>query len=94
MTDTVHATRAVPGVFVPFSSTEEKQVFDALGRRGYSMDGAGLRRFIIEEARRPGSQFQRLFQEATGFVERNPEAVRTLGHLARALVAGNARIRG
>lgn len=76
------------GLFVPLSRSEQREVADLLARRKLSIDGQGVKKLLLNEARRPDSMGARLAKEVTDFASRNPEAIQTLGTLARAVLNG------
>jgi len=78
------------GLFVPLSASELQEVAGLLVRRKLSIDGQGLKKLLLNEARRPDALGTRLAREAMDFASNNPEAVRTLETLARAVLTGRS----
>jgi hypothetical protein len=76
----------VAGFFVPLADWEARRVARMLQARGLAPDGQGIREFLLLESKRKPSTVGRIAQEAATFAERNPDAIRTLGDVARVLL--------
>ena len=80
---------APAGVFVSLHPQEYAQLLAALQRRGLPTDGTGARVLLLEAARPSGAA--KVARAAMDYAAQNPEAVRTLGSLARAFLVSKAR---
>lgn len=78
------------GLFVPLSGSELREIAALLARRNLSIDGQGVKNFLLKEARKPTATGARMVREALDFASNNPEAVQTLGKLARAALSGRS----